>query len=284
VHGHFGADGWFGFGAFGFLSCVAMVVFAKLLGLLVKRPESYYRDAMIEIVIPPALIMLLGGALLAVSREALRPVIALAPAADAVRHLAGARRHHAHRQLPRLRSSSSRAGRRAGCSPRVRADGLRRRAVRLPPGEVVRAGRGHGLRPGAIGVSFAGDLIVMFLFWELMALFSVVVVWCGGTLALEARRHPLRHHAPARRHPAEGGHRGRDGAHRLDRDPALALDNFDAWLVLIGILVNAAAPPLSPGCPTPTRVLADGLGVPVGLHHQDGGAGADAAVPRRASC
>jgi hypothetical protein len=45
VHGHFGADGWFGFNAaFGFLSCVAMVVFAKLLGLLVKRPESYYRD------------------------------------------------------------------------------------------------------------------------------------------------------------------------------------------------------------------------------------------------
>ena len=34
---------------------------------------------------------------------------------------------------------------------------------------------------GAIGVSFAGDLISLFLFWELMALFSTVVVWCGGT-------------------------------------------------------------------------------------------------------
>ena len=34
---------------------------------------------------------------------------------------------------------------------------------------------------GAIGVSFAGDLITFFLFWELMALFSTVVVWCGGT-------------------------------------------------------------------------------------------------------
>jgi hypothetical protein len=45
VHGHFGADGWFGFyAAFGFFSCVAMVVFAKLLGFLVKRPESYYED------------------------------------------------------------------------------------------------------------------------------------------------------------------------------------------------------------------------------------------------
>jgi len=29
---------------------------------------------------------------------------------------------------------------------------------------------------GAIGVSFAGDLISLFLFWELMALFSTVVV------------------------------------------------------------------------------------------------------------
>ena len=30
---------------------------------------------------------------------------------------------------------------------------------------------------GAIGVSFAGDLITLFLVWELMALFSTVVVW-----------------------------------------------------------------------------------------------------------
>ena len=34
---------------------------------------------------------------------------------------------------------------------------------------------------GAIGVSFAGDLITLFLYWELMALFSTVIVWCGGT-------------------------------------------------------------------------------------------------------
>ena len=31
---------------------------------------------------------------------------------------------------------------------------------------------------GAVGVSFAGDLISLFLFWELMALFSTAVVWC----------------------------------------------------------------------------------------------------------
>jgi hypothetical protein len=45
VHGYFHVDGWFGFSAlFGFLACVAMVVLAKLLGVLVKRPESYYQD------------------------------------------------------------------------------------------------------------------------------------------------------------------------------------------------------------------------------------------------
>ena len=44
-HGHFGVDGSFGFAAwYGFLACVAMVVVAKLLGPLLKRPESYYRD------------------------------------------------------------------------------------------------------------------------------------------------------------------------------------------------------------------------------------------------
>jgi len=44
-HGYFGIDGTFGFNAwFGFLSCVAMVVFARLLGFLVKRPENYYTD------------------------------------------------------------------------------------------------------------------------------------------------------------------------------------------------------------------------------------------------
>ena len=43
VKGYFVIDGWFGFGAwFGFLSCVAMVVIAKLLGPLLKRSVDYY--------------------------------------------------------------------------------------------------------------------------------------------------------------------------------------------------------------------------------------------------
>jgi hypothetical protein len=42
-HPHFGIDGTFGFGAwFGFLSCVALIVLAKVLGAILKRPDTYY--------------------------------------------------------------------------------------------------------------------------------------------------------------------------------------------------------------------------------------------------
>lgn len=42
-HSHFSVDGTFGFGAwFGFASCVALVVAAKALGWMLKRPDNYY--------------------------------------------------------------------------------------------------------------------------------------------------------------------------------------------------------------------------------------------------
>jgi hypothetical protein len=44
-HPHFVLDGVFGFGAwFGFLSCVALVLFAKALGVLLKRADDYYDE------------------------------------------------------------------------------------------------------------------------------------------------------------------------------------------------------------------------------------------------
>ncbi|MPZ55430.1 MAG: hypothetical protein GEU91_02820 [Rhizobiales bacterium] len=40
---HFTLEAIFGFGAwFGFLSCVALIVFAKALGVFLKRPDTYY--------------------------------------------------------------------------------------------------------------------------------------------------------------------------------------------------------------------------------------------------
>jgi len=45
IKGYFVVDGWFGFGAvFGFLSCLAMVLVAKGLGFVLKRPADYYDD------------------------------------------------------------------------------------------------------------------------------------------------------------------------------------------------------------------------------------------------
>jgi len=45
MHGKFGVDGSFGFNAwFGFAACVGLILFAKALGLLVKRPDTYYDD------------------------------------------------------------------------------------------------------------------------------------------------------------------------------------------------------------------------------------------------
>ncbi len=45
VKGYFTVDGWFAFGAvYGFLSCLIMVVFAKALGVLLKRPNNYYAE------------------------------------------------------------------------------------------------------------------------------------------------------------------------------------------------------------------------------------------------
>lgn len=44
-HVYFGIEGTFGFNAwYGFATCVAMVVFAKALGIFVKRRDTYYDD------------------------------------------------------------------------------------------------------------------------------------------------------------------------------------------------------------------------------------------------
>ncbi|AWB66435.1 hypothetical protein C2869_08340 [Saccharobesus litoralis] len=44
-HDYFGLDGSFGFfGWYGFITCVAMVVVAKLLGYVLKRKEEYYDE------------------------------------------------------------------------------------------------------------------------------------------------------------------------------------------------------------------------------------------------
>lgn len=43
IKGYFGADDWFGFGAvYGFVACTLMVLVAKALSYVLKRPEDFY--------------------------------------------------------------------------------------------------------------------------------------------------------------------------------------------------------------------------------------------------
>ena len=98
---------------------------------------------------------------------------------------------------------------------------------------------------GAIGVCFAGGLITLFLYWEVMAIFSTILVWCGGTPAARAAgiRYAVMHllGGVILKVGIEGVVLGTGS---VDIQPMLATD-FYTWMILIGILINAAAPPLS---------------------------------------
>jgi len=44
-HAYFVVDGTFGFAAwFGFLACIGLILFAKVIGIFLKRPDDYYRE------------------------------------------------------------------------------------------------------------------------------------------------------------------------------------------------------------------------------------------------
>jgi len=98
---------------------------------------------------------------------------------------------------------------------------------------------------GALGVCFAGDLFTLFLFWEVMAVFSTLVIWCGGGDGARQAgfRYAVLHFL--------GGVVLMAGIIWLGVESGslsirvLELTHPAAWLVLIGVLVNAAAPPFS---------------------------------------
>ncbi|MDX1693772.1 MAG: Na(+)/H(+) antiporter subunit D [Ketobacteraceae bacterium] len=102
---------------------------------------------------------------------------------------------------------------------------------------------------GAVGVSFSGDMLSLFIFWEIMALFSTLVVWHGGTV--NARQAGMRY---ALMHLLGGVFlmMGIVGmwieTQSLDVQ-ALMLGSPYTWLLLIGVLVNTAAPPFSAWLP-----------------------------------
>lgn len=202
---------------------------------------------MFEFAVPPAFIMITGAILVAVARPGLRPLIALAAPLITL---------YAVWQIPDgVQLSAWFLGYEIQL---VEGSPLRRLFATVFAimgfGGVLFAFRQSSwwelsaalmYASGAIGVSFAGDLITMFVFWELMALFSTVVVWCGGTESARAAgiRYAVIH--------LIGGIILKIGIEGLMIQTgsieirALNLDSFATWVIFIGVLINAAAPPIS---------------------------------------
>lgn len=100
----------------------------------------------------------------------------------------------------------------------------------------------------AVGVTFAGDLVTLFIFWEVMAVGSTLVIWSNGAAARRAgMRYGLMH--------LLGGvilMAGIAGQVGSSGSIAFGLMDVQTWpgaLILIGFLINAAALPVSAWMP-----------------------------------
>src|SRR3972149_2605895 len=97
----------------------------------------------------------------------------------------------------------------------------------------------------AIGVTLAGDLLTLFVFWELMAIASTLVIWSAGTKSSgDASFRYLMIHLLGGVLLMAGiaGHVADTGSVAFGR---IGLDSPARGLILAGFLINAAAPPLS---------------------------------------
>ncbi len=101
----------------------------------------------------------------------------------------------------------------------------------------------------AISVALAGDLITVFVFLELMAVSSTLVLWSQGEAGAyrAARRYVMVHLlGGVVLFAGVTGHVVQTGDVAFTR---MALDSPAHWLILIGFLINAGAPPLSAWLP-----------------------------------
>ncbi|MDH5204128.1 MAG: Na(+)/H(+) antiporter subunit D [Hylemonella sp.] len=101
----------------------------------------------------------------------------------------------------------------------------------------------------AISVALAGDLITVFIFWEMMAVGSTLVLWSQGSAnAYSAARRYLMIHLLGGVILFAGitGHIVQTGSVAFE---PMQPDSIAHWLILIGFLINAGAPPLSAWLP-----------------------------------
>jgi multicomponent Na+:H+ antiporter subunit D len=96
---------------------------------------------------------------------------------------------------------------------------------------------------GALGVVFAGDWITLFVWWEIMAIASTLVVVAGGDHARgPAFRYAIVHFLGGVLLMA--GIAGEIATTGTATIAAIKPDTWARWFILAGLLVNAGAPPL----------------------------------------
>ena len=97
----------------------------------------------------------------------------------------------------------------------------------------------------AIGVTLSGDLITLFVFWEIMAIGSTLVIWAAqheGAYRASIRYLMIHLLGGLLLMAGIAGHVVTTGSISFE---ALSLDSISQYLILAGFLVNAGAPPLS---------------------------------------
>jgi multicomponent Na+:H+ antiporter subunit D len=100
----------------------------------------------------------------------------------------------------------------------------------------------------ALGAVFAGDLITLFIFWEMMAVASTLVIWSNGFGAQAAGlRYAIMHFlGGAVLMAGIAGEAAATGSIAFGR---MDLSTIPRWFILAGFLINAAATPLSAWLP-----------------------------------
>jgi multicomponent Na+:H+ antiporter subunit D len=100
----------------------------------------------------------------------------------------------------------------------------------------------------ALGAVFAGDLVSLFVFWEFMALASVLVIWSNGERARAAGLRYLIIHLFGGV-VLMAGVAAQVLATGSTAFAAMKLGSLATWLIFAGFLLNAASPPLSAWLP-----------------------------------